>query len=626
MLKVAHISFMPTILFGVEKKIKQMARCSLELGLNYTYFILNNSIEKNEFNLIYKKFAPLKIPLSLKKQQKLFTHLLIMKNIDLDEFDFVILRYPSSCSIGSCYFFSRYGDRLITEHHTNESIEYQEYRKGFINWIKFGLDDFCASIVLKKTRALIGVTKEIVDLELQKCGIKKQFFVLSNGIDLGSVPFTPSLIFDHKVLKLLFVASGESSWHGVDRLVESIYHYNNINGSIKIELHLVGGFNTNRYKNIDIVYYGFLEGSALDSVFRDVHIAISSLNLDRVGLKWASVLKSREYMARGVPFVYGYRDEDFRDENLALKVDSIRVEEILDYAKKVDTKKQKLMREFAKERLDWSVKLEGLNSFLQSIDKEIFFDDFVLDFAFNIFKSEEIKRDEAILELGCGDGKNLLKMIKCGFDVYGVDTMAKKLKNLKNHRVKLIDGVSLPFCSESFGAVFSYQVFEHIEHLESVANELFRVLKNRGVVYSEFAASYPIVDLHTTMPLVHLFKNRKLIYFIYRLFYRMGWFDSKKSFRKSYLYLKNHLHYRSYKEMDSIFTKVGFEVEDLTQKRREERLKSDGVGTIRELLRYKLFKTRGKSKSFGFFMLIYINLHTKIYRVTKNRVLLLRKR
>ena len=44
------------------------------------------------------------------------------------------------------------------------------------------------------------------------------------------------------------------------------------------------------------------------------HFAIASLGLHRIGIDVASTLKTREYLAKGMPFVYSGEVDVFRDE------------------------------------------------------------------------------------------------------------------------------------------------------------------------------------------------------------------------------------------------------------------------------------------------------------------------
>lgn len=626
-MKIAYVSFMPNPINGVEKKIIQMAKASKDYDIDF--YILNNNLDKVEDNLIYKKFDIFNIPFSLKLQQQLFTHLLISKNVDFNKYEYIVLRYVGACSLGSSYFFYKYGNKIFSEHHTNEDIEYKEYRKGFINWIKFGLESYCSKRNLKHVKGIIGVTKEIVDIELKKSG-KKSFFTFSNGINNEIIPFTPAKRFDNKVLKVIFIASNEASWHGLDKLVLAIREYK---GAVKIELHIVGGFDTTKYKDINIISHGFLQSKELDNLFMKMNIGVSSLGLERLGLKSASVLKSREYMSRGIPFIYSYIDEDFLDSSLALYLNKVDIQSIINYLNNTTEEHFQKMRDFSSSNLDWKHKIKNLYNYIQG--HECSFQNIILDFACKKFIEKGIFKGSSILELGFGEGNDLIELHQNGFITYGVEVLdfkyketERKLKKLglDTNRLYIINPKQflLSNRNNSINAVFSNQVFEHIEDMEQVASELNRVMKLNGLIYSEYAATYPFIDSHTGLPPLHLLKNKKVIYICFLILKKIKRWDRKK-FTKVYLYYRRYLYYRSYREVNSIFKKYGFYVSDITYKRREHRLQKDGIGTLLELIKYKIFKKTGSSQSLGIVVKIYLKIHASLYKYTKNRVVLIEK-
>lgn len=626
-MKIAYVSFMPNPINGVEKKIIQMAKASKDYDIDF--YILNNNLDKVEDNLIYKKFDIFNIPFSLKLQQQLFTHLLISKNVDFNKYEYIVLRYVGACSLGSSYFFYKYGNKIFSEHHTNEDIEYKEYRKGFINWIKFGLESYCSKRNLKHVKGIIGVTKEIVDIELKKSG-KKSSFTFSNGINNEIIPFTPAKKFDNKVLKVIFVASNEASWHGLDKLVLAIREYK---GAVKIEFHIVGGFDTTRYEDINIISHGFLQGKELDNLFMKMNIGVSSLGLERLGLKSASVLKSREYMSRGIPFIYSYIDEDFLDSDLALYLNKVDIQSIINYLNNMPEEHFQKMRDFSALNLDWKYKIKNLYNYIQG--HECSFQNIILDFACKKFIEKGIFKGSSILELGFGEGNDLIELHQNGFITYGVEVLDFKYKETERKLKELgIDAEKLQLANSkkfilnnsnnSIDAIFSNQVFEHIEDIEQVASELNRVMKLNGLIYSEYAATYPFIDSHTGLPPLHLLKNKILIYNLFFFMKRIKKWDKKK-FSKVYLYYKRSLYYRNYKEIDRIFKKLGFKILDITYDRRKARLEKDGVGTLFELLNYKIYHKNGNSKSIGLIVQGYLKIHAFLYKYTKNRVVLIEK-
>jgi SAM-dependent methyltransferase len=64
-------------------------------------------------------------------------------------------------------------------------------------------------------------------------------------------------------------------------------------------------------------------------------------------------------------------------------------------------------------------------------------------------------------------------------DVFGTDVYASP------YTCAVVDGHHLPFCSEAFHGVWIQAVLEHVLEPHVIAAEIYRVLKNGGLVYSE---------------------------------------------------------------------------------------------------------------------------------------------
>ena len=61
---------------------------------------------------------------------------------------------------------------------------------------------------------------------------------------------------------------------------------------------------------VTVRHHGALHGAAFDAVLGGANIAVSTLAFHRTGLREGAVLKTREYVARGLPIVLGYEDVD----------------------------------------------------------------------------------------------------------------------------------------------------------------------------------------------------------------------------------------------------------------------------------------------------------------------------
>jgi len=92
-------------------------------------------------------------------------------------------------------------------------------------------------------------------------------------------------------------------------------------------------------------------------------------------------------------------------------------------------------------------------------------------------------RNPKVLDFGCGEGSQAqlirdLDGIWIGLDLLNSPEVDRR--NSFQNNVVAYDGQQIPFKSDSFDIIFSLQVFEHVEELYSVFNELSRILKSDG--------------------------------------------------------------------------------------------------------------------------------------------------
>lgn len=143
-----------------------------------------------------------------------------------------------------------------------------------------------------------------------------------NGIDLEKVSKrVPAIIGPDNTYNFLAVAAF-SEWHGIDRLIEGLNCYFQEGGSSDITLHLAGNGPAipslralvDKYNLSErVVFHGMCHGSELDELYNMCSLAVASLGLHRIGLSLASTLKTREYLAKGIPFVYSGRIDVFEE-------------------------------------------------------------------------------------------------------------------------------------------------------------------------------------------------------------------------------------------------------------------------------------------------------------------------
>ena len=267
--------------------------------------------------------------------------------------------------------------KLITEHQTIEANE----SKLNHSLVPYLYDKIFGRFIRGQSDAIVGVTDEITHYQVIHSGdSNKPHITIGNGINVASVSIRPPLLYTGDSLDLLFIASDTNRWHGLDRIISGLVIFG---GTSKVMLHIAGNGPelsvlkklTNELNITDkVLFHGFATGKDLDHLFDTCHIAIGSLGLHRIGLNEASILKAREYCARGIPYIIGCSDPDFPDNFpyiLRIPADEtpVDIEKIIGFAQNVyrDPDFSQKMRAYAVENLDWSVKMKILKVFLETL-------------------------------------------------------------------------------------------------------------------------------------------------------------------------------------------------------------------------------------------------------------------
>lgn len=89
-----------------------------------------------------------------------------------------------------------------------------------------------------------------------------------------------------------------------------------------------------------------------------------------------------------------------------------------------------------------------------------------------------------LLDVGCGSGWSTTAFAQRGYDATGLDLNAAAFEPEPDDRCRFREGsaTELPFASESFDCVVSYQCLEHVPNPEQALREMARVCKPGGVV------------------------------------------------------------------------------------------------------------------------------------------------
>ncbi|MBA7611920.1 hypothetical protein ES703_19151 [subsurface metagenome] len=185
-----------------------------------------------------------------------------------------------------------------------------------------------------------------------------------------------------------------------------------------------------------------------------------------------------------------------------------------------------------------------------------------------------------ILDWGCGRDRAIAWLRQQGYNAFGVDIDPEPINNCKDLLRQrgydpeavlslLENGKETKFPDNYFHFSFSNGVFEHVQDLESVAENLKRLTTSGGVGSHFFPAHKHFVEIHLRLPFVHwLPKNIlcKIYIFLFVLFGKgPKWkeLQAKRPLQKAngyYNYITHKTYYRSCRTIETIFKQNNFKV------------------------------------------------------------------
>ena len=299
------------------------------------------------------------------------------KVINENDIDYVYFRYGPLNLKGYQFFKTAYSkSKLIVEiptfplgrekQKTTMRRLYMKFSEGW--WRRASKYISLFTIIGEKADSYLGVPALNID----------------NAVAVENIPFRNPIKPSDAKIHILAVAS-MCKWHGYDRIIKSLSNLQFPNRSEFI-LDLVGDEgdgSLNDWKKLvadsglqdQVIFHGKMTGESLTHMFEIATIGLCSLAMSRTNFYSGSVLKLREYMARGLPFVYAHDDPDiFPEMPWCLKIDNneepVDMNLVLDFIRRVkdDPEVSSSMRKYASENMTWEVqfkkvftKLEGLN-------------------------------------------------------------------------------------------------------------------------------------------------------------------------------------------------------------------------------------------------------------------------
>jgi hypothetical protein len=367
-------------MLGVEKKLAAQAKAVALLGLDMDVFYFNFDRQLKESMVRFHRRAQGSAEAFL---AALWRYGGLSRVVGIDRYDLFLLRYSRADFSLFAPFFRDHAGRVVTEHHTKELPEAHTYNTTLPQKaLTLLMEKVLGPRFIRQCAGLIGVTDEIKTYELNRCRYPIPSCTIPNGTLVGDIPFSRHAPYRGDVLNLLCLANHFETWQGLDRVLLGLQDY--VCKKPMIHLTVVGHISRppsallrqlQHNKRVRVDLPGTLQGGALEDVLKESHVAFSSLALFRKGMKEACALKTREFAARGLPFVLGYADPDFDQEagEFFLRVSAddspVNMDQVVAFAERVLRSKgvSESMRRFSEDRLDWKVKMAQVWDFLKTV-------------------------------------------------------------------------------------------------------------------------------------------------------------------------------------------------------------------------------------------------------------------
>lgn len=211
-------------------------------------------------------------------------------------YDYIYIRHSALSPIG--YLGLRYLHRISNKIYL-EFPTYSLPHKNIKNFVKFYYNK-------KLKRYVHKAVVDSNDLNVYDMPTVR----IINGTDLRKIEKRMPTPYDGTI-NVVLVAYLQG-YHGVEKIFSALEEYYKDCGERNVFFHIVGyGPKLEEYINKTIElglnnhihFYGKLAGKELDDVFNACEIGISSLANKEVGVVYSSTLKSKEYLAKGLPIL-----------------------------------------------------------------------------------------------------------------------------------------------------------------------------------------------------------------------------------------------------------------------------------------------------------------------------------
>jgi hypothetical protein len=369
MRRIAFLYLLPHNMSGLLNKINSQAEAVYELDENIKFIIFYEA-DKPLINSISPNLIFEKLPKFFFKTGSFFTPRFIVNYVNLKKYDLIFSRIYGFSPFFFLFFRKR-KFKLIVEYHTKivkEYIAVGRFDLALAYWIFKNLSDLVID-------AKICVTDEIAKIE----SFNKPIVTITNGFKHKKIDLPAFQYFRGDSLRILMICSKLQPWHGIERFFKSIVHWQESNPNLILKIDIVGEIYQSSFKKIKLPQHILFHGSKNDNeiieLAKNANMGLSTIGLFMKNMEEACPLKSREYISMGLPFIYGYKDDDINltSDMLGFNVPNnnslLILDNILEWLHKIDSDREKYLLNWLelRNRISWESKMQQFLKFADEI-------------------------------------------------------------------------------------------------------------------------------------------------------------------------------------------------------------------------------------------------------------------
>lgn len=292
----------------------------------------------------------------------------LKRNIDIEKYDFIYIRYIIG-NIGLFNFIKYAAEnnvKVLLEIPTYPYLD--EMYNDIQGKLKCKIDNYITDRLYNYVYKIVCTNKDSMIFNIQTIQI-------DNGVDLDRIKcISTNKKNNGEFINAIAVAS-ICRWHGYDRFINAMKEYRK-KYNLNVKFYIVGDGrkeDINELKKIviennlqeNVIFTGPKDGKELDELYEKMDFSVSSLALFRAG-GGHNPIKTKEYIAKGLPVVTGYDDNlvhsslDFiykvnEDESI------FSLEKIINWYNDGNFCKLKI-RKYAEKNVSWDIQISNIIS------------------------------------------------------------------------------------------------------------------------------------------------------------------------------------------------------------------------------------------------------------------------